>query len=468
MTVGTQANDLQNLFDIIQNRTGLLLTEAHRAKTAQKLLQAAYEQSGARDYAHLHNLLVHRTLDDPLWVGLIEGLTIGETYFYRNAAYVNALQNRVIPIILRQKRERGQRDVRIWSAGCSTGEELYTLAMILRDQITDLSSWRLHLLGTDINEAFLKRAKQAVYRPHSFRTETPQHVQRRWFTQQADGYHLKPEIRSLVRFRHLNLTQDTYPSVAQGFHNFDLIMCRNVTIYFENDMTHRVLRQLQDCLTDGGWLVIGHAEAMLLKSAHIQPQTFENAVFYQYQARLAPTDTKKVPPKTKKTRVPSHRPTTSSERPTQLRRPDPSKLKAAGSRSRQLAAEWCDRAKRAADKGNWDAAMDHLNQAEAQNNLYASIHYLRALIFRELGQPDGARRAMRKAIYCDPDHALAHFVMGELHEAYGDIPSAVREWKQAHHVLRDRSAKDLIPDGDDLSVEILRDLIDFKLKQIGA
>ncbi len=170
-------------------------------------------------------------------------LTVGESFFFRNEHHFRALREHVLPEILRENAP--QREVRIWSAGCATGEEPYSLAVLLDQLLADRGSWQLSILGTDLNLSFQERARQARYRQWSFR-QTDIHRDARYFSTDGEWYVLAPRVRGPVRFAYLNLVKDVYPSALTGTLGLDLILFRNVAIYFEagsHQGHHRALRR---------------------------------------------------------------------------------------------------------------------------------------------------------------------------------------------------------------------------------
>lgn len=167
----------------------------------------------------------------------IAQLTIGETYFFRNAAHFAALRERVLPELL--ERRAGVGSLRLWSAGCATGEEPYSLAMALADALPASPPWQVSILATDLNPQFLERARAALYGAWSFR-ETRDELRERCFTPEGPRWRLRPELRRQVLFARLNLAEASYPAVANGTVALDLIFCRNVTIYFDEATRRRV------------------------------------------------------------------------------------------------------------------------------------------------------------------------------------------------------------------------------------
>ena len=180
------------------------------------------------DLLRLYKQLEQSRTDSPLWDRVISGLTVGETYFMRDSAQFAALRQDILPELIRRRQK--ERRLRIWSAGCASGEEPYSLAMVLSELIPDWERWSVLILGTDINKQSLARARQGLYKKWSFRQCDPG-VSGRYFTPQEQRFQIKPDIARRVSFAYLNLAEDTYPSLITNTCAMDLILCRNVAIY---------------------------------------------------------------------------------------------------------------------------------------------------------------------------------------------------------------------------------------------
>src|SRR6185369_14530038 len=190
---------------------------------------------------------------------LASHLTIGETYFFREQKSFDILENHILPDLIASRRGRDQR-LRIWSAGCSTGEEPYSLAILLSRLIPDLRDWQITILATDINSRSLGKAVKGIYSDWSFRG-VPQWLTQRYFTKTADGrYALSHDIMRMVTFSILNLAEDSYPSLSTNTNAIDIIFCRNVLMYFESKQQQRVIQGFQRSVLDTGWLVVSPCE----------------------------------------------------------------------------------------------------------------------------------------------------------------------------------------------------------------
>ncbi|MBI4458741.1 MAG: protein-glutamate O-methyltransferase CheR, partial [Acidobacteria bacterium] len=180
---------------------------------------------------------------------LASHLTVGETYFFRDRRAFELLEDQILPELIRSRRGTEQR-LRIWSAGCATGEEPYSIAILLHKLIADLERWNITLLATDINPRFLHKARSGEYGEWSFR-DAPHWLRERYFKKtEGDRFRIAPFIQKLVLFSHLNLAEDAYPSLSNDTNAIDVIFCRNVLMYFTPERQKRVAENFHRTLVD--------------------------------------------------------------------------------------------------------------------------------------------------------------------------------------------------------------------------
>ena len=232
-------------------------------------------------YDYYHYLKYNRNKEQEL-MDIMDILTTNETYFFRESFQLKAFSDEIIPELIKRKEARGDRTLRIWSAGCSTGEEPYTIAMLL-STIPGLAGWKIEIIGTDISQKVLHQARRAVYGKSSFRA-TEEHDLRRFFHQQDDGYKVNDSIRELVTISHLNLF-DSHRLTMLG--KVDLIFCRNVIIYFDLAAKKRVIESFHSALYDGGFLLLGHSESLMNITTLFKLRHFKNDMIYQKPDRLS-------------------------------------------------------------------------------------------------------------------------------------------------------------------------------------
>ncbi|MBE9527190.1 MAG: hypothetical protein IME94_09485 [Proteobacteria bacterium] len=228
------------------------------------------------------NALINGTSTSPELEFFVARITVGETYFFRDSIQVDYLHEHLLPNIISKKRKLDVKNLRIWSAGCSTGAEIYSLVMMLKDLLYDFDEWTLHLIGTDINKELLAYATKGEYGKWSLRAISDEN-KKQYFQQIEKSYVLSEDIRNNVKFDYLNLCDDVFPSVLNGTQSMDLILCRNVFIYFSKDTIKKVMRKFSESLVVGGKLILAASD---ITSLHYPGLMFEEQGQVGYFSRL--------------------------------------------------------------------------------------------------------------------------------------------------------------------------------------
>ena len=210
---------------------------------------------------------------------LFEVITTNETSFFRNPPQLSIFQDKILPDILDKQRKSKDKSLRIWSAGCSTGEEPYTLAIILFEVLGwEISQWNIKIIANDLSPAVIKSAERGIYSKYTLRT-TPEEIKKRYFQEEEPGkYKLNPKVRNLVSFGQLNLSDRFQVKNIERSH---VIFCRNVIIYFDDEMKKNVINSFYDNLLPGGYLFIGHSESLHNISRAFTPLHHPGAIVYQ-------------------------------------------------------------------------------------------------------------------------------------------------------------------------------------------
>jgi len=248
---------------LLMEQAGLQFDDTTRERLERRLVERV-RATGARDFADYY-LRLRRGLDGSQELErMLEQCVTHETYFFREPRQLRALEYEIIPQLVDQiEKEGGRRRFRIWSAGCSTGEEAYTLAIILL-RSPQLRGWELEVIATDLSQRALSRARRAVYSQGSFR-DMERMVLERYFSPSPgsdpmETWEVKPEVRAVVTLGRLNL----WNGVEMGMvGQVDVILCRNVLIYFDREGKKRVIDNLHDRLRPSGFLLLGHSENLL-------------------------------------------------------------------------------------------------------------------------------------------------------------------------------------------------------------
>lgn len=363
---------------------------------------------------------------------LISELTIGETYFFRQPEQFAALAQVVLPEIL--ERNRDKRRLRIWSAGCATGAEPYSVALLLQREFAGrLAGWEVSIVATDLNREFLARAREARFDDWALRA-TPEEVKRACFRREGKSWILAPEYRDRVTFQYHNLVRDPFPSPAHNLCAFDLVLCRNVLIYFHREVSRAIVDRLRDCLADGGWLLVGHAEPEgelfhAFGSVIFTGETLyckglageEPVVPLALPAAAGPSEPAVAPP-------PRVNPPPPEEEPA----PDLAALR------------------RLADRGEWERAASCCRRLLDQDGLEPATHFYHALVLEQMGRAAEAESALRRAVYLDRGHVLAHYHLGLLLQRR-DRERARRAFHNVLELLARMDAAHALPECDGIT-----------------
>ncbi|KTD04710.1 protein-glutamate O-methyltransferase CheR [Fluoribacter gormanii] len=255
-------NDIKRLepafIELIHQRFGLII-HVNQAQELAKTITAACNKFNYQPREYLEQLKSCAS-NSSLLADLVTAITVGESYFFRDKNQMHLLEYKLLPQLIKRKSE--DFTLKIWSAGCSSGEEIYTIAMLLDKLIPNLDIWDLYLLGTDINTAALQKAISGTYGQWSMRS-IPEQCLQRYFLKNNRTYTLSPEIRDLVQFKYLNLCDNTYPSIINGIFEVDLILCRNVLIYFDNELVTKIMKKISACMTENAYLLLGASDPIV-------------------------------------------------------------------------------------------------------------------------------------------------------------------------------------------------------------
>ena len=262
--------------DLIYSHCGLFFDHDSKYLLDKRLVKrlAQHNLPGFRDYYQF--LKYDRRKDEEL-SDIMDILTTNETYFFREAFQLKAFTDEILPE-LKVLKER-ERTLRIWSAGCSTGEEPYTIAMLMLEQNL-FPGWRIEIVGSDISQRVVQVARKGVYGKSSFRC-TEERYQKRFFTETEGGYRICDEVRELVSISHMNLF-DANRLALLG--KMDLIFCRNVIIYFDPASKKRVIDAFYQTLRNGGFLLLGHSESLMNLTTAFALRHLKNDMVYQKTA----------------------------------------------------------------------------------------------------------------------------------------------------------------------------------------
>ena len=275
-------NDFGLFQELLIEMSGLQFEEGKRQALHLALWQRL-QHRGYDSYREYYNLLKFHPEGRHEIRELFDLITIGETYFFRNKAQFDVLMRYVLPEIMQRKVDSRDRCIRVWSAGCSGGDETYSIAIAMMEMIPSYKEWSVSILGTDINRKALASAKEAIYGQKHL-GHLPKEYLDKYFKVRGSSYILEAHVGELVQFEYHNLARD--PFIHEKMQNVDIIFCRNVTIYFDGQTTQRVIENFYNCLAQDGYLFLGHTETLWQITNKFErvefPQTFI------YKKRLNP------------------------------------------------------------------------------------------------------------------------------------------------------------------------------------
>ncbi|MBD3381348.1 MAG: protein-glutamate O-methyltransferase CheR [candidate division Zixibacteria bacterium] len=221
---------------------------------------------------------------------LMNLVTTNETSFFRNPPQLKAFSEEVLPMIIKEKKESpgSIKRLKIWSAGCSTGEEPYTLGIIALERMHSMTGWNIEIIANDISQQVLYAARKGLYQESTLRT-TDQRLIDKYFTKEGNFYRVKDEVKRLVKFNHVNLNDARQ---VGSFNDCDAIFCRNVMIYFSDDIKRSLVKQFYKSLRAGGFFFIGHSESLHGISKSFKLEYLKNALVYKKEATRVETTQK--------------------------------------------------------------------------------------------------------------------------------------------------------------------------------
>jgi len=245
----------RQLRDLVYEKSGMFFNDG-RKYLLESRMENRMKALGLEKFEDYYYLLKYSPEGEVEFRALFDEITINETSFFRNPPQMKVFQEHILPEFLRFKRFK---QLKIWSAGCSTGEEPYTLAILVLEVLgVKVSQWFVDILGVDISRTVLERAQKGEYGEYTLRHMPPDLVQK-YFLKEGPIWRVKDEVKKLLRFEEMNLAD---PAQIRRVRGMDIIFCRNVLIYFDMEVKKRVVASFYDSLNPGGYLFIGHSESL--------------------------------------------------------------------------------------------------------------------------------------------------------------------------------------------------------------
>jgi len=500
---------IAQLSEFISENLGLYFPEKRRDEFYDKFYLAAAEYGFSDPEACIHWLLSAPLSQEQIEI-LSSYLTIGETHFYRDKQIYEGLENYILPELIKTRREQGKY-MKIWSAGCSSGEESYSIAILLYKMIPDIKNWNISILATDINPKALEKAKKGIFKKWSFRS-TPEWVSDGYFIKNQDGsFTIKPFIMDMVKFSYHNLAKDPFPSMVNNTSALDIIFCRNVIMYFQPKLSHRIINQFYQSLLDGGCLIVSGSEGPMARTTRFVTDVLPDTIFYRKDLSKSGTietfpvkaagsvypkvihDDSGIFPRST-TYFPEYpfpvRPDAQTESPQQKpeitetietigTKPDPVREsallydqgeypEAEAILTKYLLHDQKNPeamlllAKIFSNQGKFNEATELGRKGIEADKCNPASYYMLALIFQEQGKIEEAISFLNSTIYLDSDHVLSYYTLGNILFQQGDMKKSRKYFNNALSLLNQCDKEIILPGSDGLSYGRLTEIIKMK------
>jgi len=419
----------EELLELVAQRSGMVFAANRRAEAEAGIARAMKRAGAAGVDAYLEMIRGDGVGLD----GLVDELTIGETHFMRDPDQLELVRREVFPALAR----RPGAPPRVWSAGCATGEEAYSLAILLEEE--GLGEGAV-VLGTDLSTVALAKAREASYSDYSLRDMGSRFVQD--YFRHVQGRNIVVDrIRSRVRFERLNFVGSEDYAAAGAF-AMDLILCRNVLIYVGREKVGRIAARLFDCLAEGGVLLTAGADAILSEHAPFEVEVTRTGLVYRRPrlARAVAAPPRLVRAATSPPRFPDHERTAmGAEKPPPAATPPAPPT--------EIGREAFDRVMSQANASGAEEAERMAEVALGRHPLDAHLHYLRAALLLSLDRDEEAELEAQRALYLDRSLAIAHFLLGTILRKRGAAPLARRAFRNARDLCARRPPDEEVPAG---------------------
>lgn len=499
-----QIEDIQNLEQIsefIRKKIGIYFPPNKYAEMSMKLKELARENGFKNIDSFIRSLSNGNGSRQKAEI-LASKLSIGETYFWRDRELFRVLEEELFPKLIREK-ENTRRVIRIWSAASSTGEEAYSIAILLKKLIPNINDWQITILATDINPNFLEKAKKGRYTEWSFRS-APAWLKTNHFKEiKHNEYALDESIKRMVHFSYLNLIEDVFPSLSNNTNGMDMIFCRNVLMYFSHEDIIKVSEKLYNCLLNDGVMITTPSESShflsprfktrLIKkvSLHLKEDKeiilddgkildnqekidFAELIKNANAARKKSAKTKKESLQSKGLRKTGTIPSAENEeiQPTNNNKIDDvlffinkgeyeraesvlSKIMNSNANPEQLLLM----ARIKANLGKLNEALEYCNQSLELNKIDPVAYYIQSIIIAEKGDLELAYSSLKKSFYVDPQLVITNFMLANFANQLGRQAESKKYYSNTLDLLEKYKKEEIIPESDGMTAGRMMEIV---------
>ena len=443
-------------------------------------------------YTEVENFIQHM-MSSPMTHEHVEilttHLTINETYFWREPETFEALEQSILPELIRSRQEKKR--IRIWSAGCSTGEEPYSIAIALHRAIPQIKDWNITILATDISSSRLCKSAIGQYGQRSFRS-VPLWLKGKYFLPKENNmFEIIPQIINMVKFEYLNLADNVFPSPLNDTNAMDIIFCRNVLMYFTEKRRSQVVCGLFNSLIQDGYLAVSASELSLQSLSEFTAMNFPGMILYQKTSKKLKVQ-QQIP-----VEVPVHTPmgypwqlspvNTIVEIEPQIRKIENEILPEAEiplqihsmydkalvsyaqgnyaevietlQKDDQTSAERILSIRAYANQGMLVSALQSCEKAIEADKLNPGLHYLYAAILQENNQLDEAVTSLKRAIFLDSNFVLSYYSLGKIYQRLGNVKSANKCTENVLTILNTCSQNEILFESEGLVAGRFKEII---------
>ena len=262
-------DDFDFLAKLLKERSGLIITPDKAYLLESRLMPVARQ----RNLKSIEEVVARmRGRDETLARDVTEAMTTNESFFFRDTKPFDQFRDTVLPQVMQSR--AAKKSIRIWSAACSSGQEAYSLAMLLKESAAKLAGWHIEIVGTDISVEMLEKAKAGLYSQFEVQRGLPIQFLVKYFKKKDESWQIDPTLRGMVQFREWNLLHD-----LRGLGSFDIVFCRNVLIYFDQPTKSKVLENISKSMPPDGFLYLGGAETVLGISDRFKPMANQRGIY---------------------------------------------------------------------------------------------------------------------------------------------------------------------------------------------
>ncbi|AKA68360.1 CheR family methyltransferase [Clostridium scatologenes] len=450
---------LEQANNFIEKKFGIYFSKK-MTKNLLRILSNIAKQKNIEIEEYINNMILNRLSQKELEY-LITNITIGETYFFRDKKLFDIVRNKILPNIIEKK--HFSKTLKIWSAGCATGEEAFSIAIMIKETISNYKNWNVEIIATDINDNFLKKARNGIYGEWSFRG-TSESFKREYFDKiDNNEYKIKDSISKMVKFKNLNLVNSTYYLDNEFINDVDIIFCRNVLIYFNKHRAEEIIGRFYKSLLSGGWLIVAPAENMYVSGTSFSAVNFDGAFLYNKNTEVKKW--KKIVREknalenfSMNNKINNYK--TSKNNLVRFLKNISEPLDSCKKEANTTVKELKNLCKLLANEGKLQEALECCKKIIYQDKINPENYYLLATIQEEKGNITEAITSLKKTIYLESNFIMAYFNLGNLNLKQQKFKEAFKNFRIALKLLENFNEEDIVPHSEKATAGMLKQVIE--------